>query len=254
MKEHKHTPSPSRSTNTAYSYDVAATDPHVGDTLTYAFPTALISLTINATMGLIAWALPTLISTTVSRVLVSYELLRSLAASATPIQVISEQQHYVSGHSFSFQLLRRNLVTSNADPTHRAIARTLQEEDDMKKSYKKMLQERRKRERKRNQGSLRPAAGIPHDPATDQHQPPSTDRLCERRGPSVGRCYEHCPGGSVAHAELHNMWSNGDRRRSNKRGMESGVYRAPSQPYVWADNSRVTIRHTGPCYWHRHLG
>ncbi|HEY5871337.1 MAG TPA: putative Ig domain-containing protein [Candidatus Tectomicrobia bacterium] len=38
-----------------YSYDVDATDPDPGDTLTFSLPTAPTGMTINATTGLIQW-------------------------------------------------------------------------------------------------------------------------------------------------------------------------------------------------------
>ncbi len=40
---------------TAYSYDVNATDPDAGDTLTYSLATAPSGMTINATTGVISW-------------------------------------------------------------------------------------------------------------------------------------------------------------------------------------------------------
>ena len=49
------TPVTSATEDAAYSYDVNATDPDVGDTLTYSLTTAPTGMTINATTGLISW-------------------------------------------------------------------------------------------------------------------------------------------------------------------------------------------------------
>ncbi|NLX56889.1 MAG: tandem-95 repeat protein, partial [Planctomycetaceae bacterium] len=49
------TPVTSATEDSAYSYDVNATDPNVGDTLTYSLVVAPTGMTINATTGLIAW-------------------------------------------------------------------------------------------------------------------------------------------------------------------------------------------------------
>ena len=43
---------------TAYSYEVEATDPDVGDTLTYSLTTAATYMTINATTVSISWTSP----------------------------------------------------------------------------------------------------------------------------------------------------------------------------------------------------
>jgi VCBS repeat-containing protein len=53
------TPVTTGSVGAAYTYDVNATDPDVGDTLTYALTTAPTGMTINATTGVISWT-PTL--------------------------------------------------------------------------------------------------------------------------------------------------------------------------------------------------
>ncbi len=116
----------------------------------------------------------------------------------------------------------------------------------MKKSRKKRLQMLRKREQRRNQGSLRPAAGIPHDPANDQHQPPSTDRLCDE-GDHQWIVF------SIALAEgwlMLNCTTCGAMGTVDEptKAEINQAYRAPSRPYEWSDNPRVRIRHTGPGY------
>ena len=49
------TPVTAATEDTAYSYDVNATDPDAGDTLTYSLTTAPSGMTINATTGVISW-------------------------------------------------------------------------------------------------------------------------------------------------------------------------------------------------------
>ena len=49
------TPVTTATEDAAYSYDVNATDPDVGDTLTYSLTTAPTGMTINATTGVISW-------------------------------------------------------------------------------------------------------------------------------------------------------------------------------------------------------
>ncbi|NLX56285.1 MAG: hypothetical protein GXY58_14345, partial [Planctomycetaceae bacterium] len=54
------TPVTSATPATPYSYDVAATDPDVGDTLTYSLVTAPSGMTINSSTGLLQWTPTTL--------------------------------------------------------------------------------------------------------------------------------------------------------------------------------------------------
>ena len=49
------TPVTSATAKAAYSYDVDATDPDLGDTLAYSLTVAPAGMTINATTGLISW-------------------------------------------------------------------------------------------------------------------------------------------------------------------------------------------------------